>query len=256
MILVLCLFCYKSYGGVYFSGGSNSQTIYLPDNPNLRLSNTDNITICAWIYLRAYETTFSNIIRYDDNDDIDGDNPDTRNLYGFRITSLGKVQFFFGSTSGTLYVGTGTNTINLKTWYFICAIKDYLKDKVYVYVNTIKDIDDVDNSTGVWTTTGQYALIGRYKQGTSYENFNGIINELSVWKDVLSPSELKILSNSKTKGIPLQIRPQNLVLYMPLDDWSEGYNGNSTYVDKSGNRNHGTAYNNPVCKAESVLSYP
>ena len=78
----------------------------------------------------------------------------------------------------------------------------------------------------------------------------------------MSQLEIDLLAKSKVKGIPLQIQPSSLKLYLPLDDFADNTALDTTvdgYVDRSGNGNHGQgvdADGDSTNTAESVLSYP
>lgn len=95
---------------------------------------------------------------------------------------------------------------------------------------------------------------------TNIHTVNGTINELACWDVALSLPEISLLVNSKVKRLPLQIRPSNLKLYLPLDEVADGVSINGqTFKDLSGNGHDGTgadAGGESRGEAEEVLSYP
>ena len=71
---------------------------------------------------------------------------------------------------------------------------------------------------------------------------------------------LELLADSKVKGMPLQIQPANLKLYLPLDDYTAGTALNAaTFLDLSGNGNNGTGVDadaDSTCVGEEILNSP
>ena len=104
-------------------------------------------------------------------------------------------------------------------------------------------------------------LLGRNVR-TAYDSFfDGRLYEMAVWNSILTETEANLYCNSYLKRIALQIDPDNLVGYWPLDDYPEGHGtlASTTWKDLSGNGNDGTgvdADNDSDTVAESVLTYP
>ena len=98
--------------------------------------------------------------------------------------------------------------------------------------------------------------------------YNGSLTEVAVWDVALSANQIKQLSDSRVKGMPLQFKDadnngtQDLQLYLPLDDFANGTaldTSTDGYKDLSGNGNHGTGVDSDGDSkniAEEVLSYP
>jgi hypothetical protein len=85
---------------------------------------------------------------------------------------------------------------------------------------------------------------------------------VAVWNVALTSTELSLLFNSKIKGMPLQIRPSNLVLYHSMDEGFIGASADTdTLQDLSGNNNDGNPDNGAnntgmSWVGETILSYP
>ena len=90
-------------------------------------------------------------------------------------------------------------------------------------------------------------------------SLNGMMSELAIWDTNLALSKVQQLTNSKVKGMPLQIQSANLQGYWALDDHpnsdvADSANG-LVFKDRSSNSNDGTA-SGCNAQAEEVLSYP
>ena len=98
--------------------------------------------------------------------------------------------------------------------------------------------------------------------GTYSSCMDGQLTECAIWETVLTEKEILQLYNAKVKRMPLQIRPDKLVGYWPLDDIASGETGNGfPFSDLSTYRNNGTGNwganaSGLSGKAEEVLSYP
>ncbi len=153
----------------------------------------------------------------------------------------------------------------------------YLYIEFHVGVSHVVYLDGVEktvvqSSTDNVDNTANFAFplyIGaRNLRGTADINFDGIITEFVMWQKTtagaieLTQAEIDLLAKAKIKRMPLQIRPSDIVFYIPTDDEPDGtsFDGD-TAVDRSGNGNDGTGNdgaNNTglTAKAEEVLSYP
>ena len=116
-------------------------------------------------------------------------------------------------------------------------------------------VDYIANSALLFT-------IGSPTAGVPVNHFSGVMTELAAWNAVLTEQEINLLANAKTKHLCLQIRPENLIVYLPFDDISDGQSGDGRlFKDLSGNGNNGTGSDGDndsglIGQAEEVLSYP
>jgi len=112
-------------------------------------------------------------------------------------------------------------------------------------------------SNQTWTSDTTYR-IGDDKTNEA----RGIINEIAVWSTVLTAQEITLLAKSRVKGMPLQIQPSNLIMYLPLDDLLDGGDLlDAPFADRSGSGADGIGgeiggSGSGVGKAEELLSYP
>jgi hypothetical protein len=85
------------------------------------------------------------------------------------------------STSG-LSMSTGT-------YYMVSMTYDQTADEVVFYVNTDSETESYEGTFSAVTNTIGARLASDY-------SFDGLIDEVSIWSDVLTPTEIGILYNS------------------------------------------------------------
>lgn len=90
--------------------------------------------------------------------------------------------------------------------------------------------------------------------------FDGVINEVAIWHDYLTASEIERLQ-SHVKRMPLQVNPANLAAYWPLDDdQGDTASHNKVFRDLSDNldpirADWGPNSSGMQAQSETVLSY-
>lgn len=134
---------------------------------------------------------------------------------------------------------------------------------VSIYLDGSGETEDVikDTLSGGDTLLNDIAAhIG--ERGDGGINFNGIIEDVSVWNVELTSGEVSRLYNGRVRRRPLQTQPSGLVHHSPLDDVADGVSADgATFVDMSSNGNTGTgddgANNTGLTgTAGEVMSYP
>ena len=94
--------------------------------------------------------------------------------------------------------------------------------------------------------------------GVSGRHLDAVTTEAALWSTLLTQTERDLYVDSNVKGMPLQIQPGSLELYMPMDDVANGASATgATIRDLSGNINNGTGAGTTITgAAENILSYP
>ncbi len=115
---------------------------------------------------------------------------------------------YHGSFSGNAYGGisqANLGTTATGTWYHMVVVYDGTAtgnaNRLKIYLNGVQKT--FDSFSGTIGSTIDYAnnptWIGRPSYGSSYQkNFNGKIDEVTIWKRVLTDSEISALYNSGT----------------------------------------------------------
>lgn len=157
------------------------------------------------------------------------------------------------------------NVFTLNTWNHVLGTfgigPAYDNFKIYVNGSETSYVFNQDGS-GVAEDNSSFT----FKVGgdsNAARTFDGFISELAVWNTILTSSEISLLASSRTRYIPLQVRPSSLVTYLPLDEVSQGVSVSVSNIirDRSsygnnGSSQFGTGGANPVGSADQVLSYP
>jgi len=161
--------------------------------------------------------------------------------FGLSTTNT-KVVFYHYCSGNDLDKQTNA-IITDNSWYHTLITWDnsLIAANVHIYVNNVEPTYaiSIDGTTALQSDAANNLRIGA-RSATGGE-FKGKISEVAIWSAILTASQIALLANSKIKGMPLQIQPAKLVMYLPLDDITIGQRGQSrTFYDLSGNKNHGT----------------
>src|SRR3989338_7541347 len=176
----------KINGGQNFDG--TDDYVYTPDNTALHMNQATSMTFSAWIKADTL-TSFRDIIRYDDLDNLDGDANGTRNLYLFRMNGS-KIEFYYGPSSALSSV-LPTYTFTTGYWYHVVATRNVSADTESVYIDGSLNLSETDTTTGTWETTGQYTIFGRFDNTTNQNYFDGIIDEIRISNSARSADWIK-----------------------------------------------------------------
>ena len=220
ILLLSLLLATPCFAGVLFFGESD----YLKQADGLGTdvygANQD-ITICAWIKrINATSIDETFVAKYSYGDD--------RRQYNLQYDSTaGKIDFNIcgiDGTSGNLTIASGGTTINTNTWYHVCGVydDDAVGDDMFVYVNGSLDGSDDHDSKGIYASTIDFTIGTLHESGTPVGFWDGEVTEVAIWHTALSAEQVANLGKSRIKGMPLQIEPDSLRFYAPLDDYPAG----------------------------------
>jgi len=254
LILLISLFFIPQlcFAGIDFDG---SDDYVCKENPTALLSN-DPMTVTAWIYPDS-ATGIHRICGH-----IETTGVDTGWSFG---TNDDELRF---TTHSVKDYNTTTFTVVSEEWQFIAASMQADHDVIfYHYCGSSLTIQEITYTADMNAPDSTADLsIGSINSGdtcagSKIQYFNGQITEVAIWNTALSATDIEILYKSKIKGMPLQIKPANLVAYWPMNSGRDGTSADGdTIYDRSGNGNNGTgddgAGEGLTWKGEEVLSYP
>ena len=150
--------------------------------------------------------------------------------FGSRVNTNGLLRTTFFNTSGTEKYSDTNYTVLKDTWFFLTVVNNGTDVLTYVNGNLVGNITSDVNSNST-----DFFQIGRFPAGTNY--FNGNIDEVRIYNQTLSESEITEIYNS---GLVANSS-------LPSDGLVAWYSFNeatgTTAYDKSGNLNHGTLTN-------------
>lgn len=128
---------------------------------------------------------------------------------------------------------------------------------IKIYLNGTEQSTTVELNTK--TDTGNFKTDTLYLMSRACASLfaDGRLSDLSIHKVELTATEIALMAGSKVKGIAYQIQPSNLLLYLPLDECSDGAacTTASGFRDRKGANNFSPT-NSPTGSAEAVLTYP
>lgn len=164
---------------------ANSEDLRRSDNANLSGCDCD-FTISAWVYLDTKGTSRSIVSKYSTT----GTNREY-NLYFGNGADRFRIEV---SNDGTNLVTLDASSLGspaTATWYFIVAWHDSVANTLNIQVNN-GTVDSMAHTTGVNDGTANFMIGAR--TGTFY--WDGRIDEVGMWKRVLSSAERAALWNS------------------------------------------------------------
>jgi len=161
--------------------------VNIGNNSNLQI--TSAITLEAWIktpsyWNKQYPTPVSKAnYTFGYPGDWDGE-------YWIAIRSLdGRISFAFAPAGGNAIDHWSNGWLLPNTWYHIAATFDDSADKVKIYINGVLDKEFTEyQKPGVTNHPVRIGQGGNYPYQNSW--FNGIIDEVRIYKRVLSASEI------------------------------------------------------------------
>jgi hypothetical protein len=177
-----------------FNGNSNMVTF--GDHSNWTINTTTNLSISAWINFTANTSgTWGNLFG-------------TAAYWSFTLKKISSGNYQLGWWAGSALSASSTFSVTFGTWYHVVMTKSG-SSEVKIYLNstllstvTPSDLDENPPAN----------YIGGDENG---EYFNGKIDELGIWKRVLTSAEVTQLYNSGTGlSYPFGLAVQTSVSYL------------------------------------------
>lgn len=173
----------------------NAEFLSIASNASLQMGDID-FTICAWVNLesKTHPTT--------DDLNIIAKRGGAGSLQYYLRYKESADRFNFevspdGSVSVTSLNATTFGSPSLATWYFVVAWHDATANTINIQVNN-GTADSTAHSTGVDATATPDFMIGNYGTtlGPGDEQWDGLIDQVGVWKRLLTADERTFLYNS------------------------------------------------------------
>ena len=190
------------------------------------------ISLEAWIYPTSFKLNpwECNVICKEDNS--------TNNGYNLRIGGSGQLNFAMGNgTSTWAERNSPTNVLVLNQWQHIAGTYD--GKRMRLYVNGIA-IDSFDVATSITNTASSINLTIGDHTGSYQRRFQGLIDEVRIWKTCRTSSQIKANMNDEFCSGQTGLRA-----YYKFNQGKAAGNNVSTKntTDLSGFKNTGTMQN-------------
>lgn len=177
-----------------YSFNGSGDWINIGNYPDLAI--TGDITVSAWIKTPAsWPSTYRDPMIYVRNTKY------VSTIYGLNLfmnntnSSSGRKFGFIAKTTTNSWgddYALSTSTLQLNTWYFVVGVRE--GNVMKVYVNSVLEDTDVGTSSPIDYGPSPNASIGQ-KDSTSQHWFNGVIDDVRIYKRALSQSDIQALYN-------------------------------------------------------------
>ena len=191
------------------------------------------LTLEAWVYPTSFKTD-----PWDCNVVCKEDQTKTNNGYMLRVGGTGQLNFAMGNgTSTWAERNSPNNVLVLNKWQHIAGTYDGKRMRLYVDGNAI---DSMDIATSITNTALTINLTIGDHTGTYQRRFQGIIDEVRIWKACRTTAELRAYMNDEFCSYQKGLR----AYYKFNHGKASGSNSSVTSLtDYSGFKNNGTLQN-------------
>jgi hypothetical protein len=178
--------------GSAFDLNGARQCIFVPDSPSLHFTNS--LTVEAWVFPRAYHPPASSILVK-----FDGTSGVNQSCFSFSINVPERTFYLLVSGDGSPY-GSGqcnsSNLVPVNQWTHLAATYD--GDTIKVYFNG--KLDSTRKYTGgIFPGKDNMAIganVGGLSRNSPIALFDGLIDEVTIYRRALSAEEIEIIYHS------------------------------------------------------------
>lgn len=169
---------------------ASSEWLSAADNASVSMGDID-FTVAAWLYYDSLPAgNIPAVVKWSAGTDGLGDE--------YFLSTNGSNQFVFflrnaANTANGTVTGTTFGALSTGTWYYVMAGHDAANDLLFISVNNGAR-DTAAHTTG-GRDGGANFTIGSWSGGSS-DFFNGRIDEVSLWKKVVTTTDRDSIYNS------------------------------------------------------------
>lgn len=168
---------------------TSTQWLSIADNAALSTGDID-FTLACWVKLESVGANRTVVAKV-------GGSSATDEYSVYYDHAAGRFKFYTGGTAYKIVTANNLGAPNLDTWYFIVAWHDAAGDTVNIQINNGTADSLATSNVGPNNSTSAFSL-GVYKPSAPQDYFDGVIDEVAMWKRVLSAAEKTWLYNSGT----------------------------------------------------------
>ncbi len=221
----------SSYGAVHTKIGFSDNKTPIPIGDRQAalfstLTNNSSITIACWV---KYDWTDAGV------DSQLGGGPKQGLVSKGRFEQSGadgnmqigmssvseKIGFSFSNPNGTYQIWrTTANTVQTNTWmHLACSYTYATAASLQFYINGVSAAGSWGTGTGnvgaLTNATTFHTFLYTQNGGSSF--FGGAMSDLAIWTNALTVGDVRKLASSKVKYMPIQVKPESLLFYWPMD---------------------------------------
>lgn len=158
---------------------ASSQYLSVADTASLSI--TGDLTLEMWVKFESLTTTNHLLSKYNPTGDQRGYTMHTDGTSGIRfVTST-------DGTAGTVVSTALAYTFSTATWYHIALVYTASAGTAQVYINGSSIGTMTSQNTSLYDNTSDFAIGSR---GDGAEYFDGLIDDVRVWNDIRTGSEI------------------------------------------------------------------
>jgi subtilisin-like proprotein convertase family protein len=172
-------------GNAFRLNVNNSNYVAVPDAPALNPTNA--ITIECWLYRNSQVGSFDPIVKKSDISNANG--------YAFEFNDNHLLFWVYRTAGGWINSG-GSVPISLGQWYHVAGVYD--GSRLLCYTNgRLASASVVSGNISISTN---YLGIGNDPGNPTTRSFNGLLDEVSIYKRALSSSEIQSIYTAGSAG--------------------------------------------------------
>ena len=208
----------------------SSQALTITDGDQTGLTITGDITIEAWIKIESVSGDDGIVTKYDYGAAERG--------YSIVVNNDRKIKADISddgsSSAGHLVTILGSTVLDLDTWYHVALTFVPSTEVGKIYINGVDDSASKNGSMGatINDTTSNFSIGSYMSSGVIADSFDGLIDEVRVWSDVRTSTEISDNYQTELTG-----SEDNLVGYWKVND---------SLLDETSNDNDLTNVNSAV----------
>ncbi len=164
---------------------ANVEDLNIADNADLSMGDNVSYTIAGWFRITSTAVTQQIITKRT------GGNDGTLKEYMLRLDNGDPTLYWANSVDTSFDKLSWGVTLSTATWYFFVFGYDATADQFFVNINNATAVTKAD-SIGSWNQLNPFQIGGANDDA----NFDGLIDEVGVWKRVLTSGEQTELYNS------------------------------------------------------------
>ena len=186
--------------------------VSIPDDNTLSPQAYGQMSISAWVYVRAYPFGGQN------RAPVIAKGTGSNYEYALYVYSDGRLGLSLWRPTGSDHISVSGGTIPLNTWTYVAGVYNYsAAKKAVIYMNGA-EIASNSTTTGYATNGSSPVDIGRRPDGAAYQYLNALIDEVAIYNHALSDIEVRqqfietVVSPPTVNPVPSPTSSVNIIL--------------------------------------------